>query len=288
MSLEFSVGDLTIRRVIEQESPFLAALDLFPSLTPELLTQNRGWLSESGAMGADDRMILCFQSYVVKTPHHTILIDSCIGNHKPRAWPDWNMKNDDSYMRSLAAAGLGVADIDIVMCSHLHPDHVGWNTRLENDRWVPTFPNARYVFGKREYDYWATQNAKIEVPVFADSVLPVVNAGRADLVGDDFTIGDHVRIVPTPGHTAGHVAFAFGKGRDEALFIGDMMHSPLQLRHPDLSSTYDIDPQQAAATRRQIMERCCDTETLFCTAHFPSPTIGKIRRRGDAFSCDAL
>jgi len=288
MALTFSVADLTIHRIVEQETTFLQAQEMFPALTPEMLAAERGALRAANALDARDTLILCFQSYVVKTPHHTILIDSCIGNDKPRARPIWNVKTDDTYMRALAATGVSVDDIDIVMCTHLHADHVGWNTRLDNGRWVPTFPNARYVFAQREYDHWVAQNAKAEVPPFADSVLPVVEAKRADIVSDDFSIGDHVRLVPTPGHTPGHVAVALGRGRDEAVFSGDLMHSPLQLGFPELSPKFDVDPTQAAVTRRAFLDRYCDTSTLCCTAHFPSPSVGRIRRRGQGFSCEPV
>ncbi|MGJ5083855.1 MBL fold metallo-hydrolase [Bradyrhizobium sp. HKCCYLS3013] len=288
MTLTFSVADTTIHRIIEQETTFLPAREMFPELTPEMLAAERSALQAAGALDAQDTLILCFQSYVVRTPHHTILIDSCIGNDKPRARPVWNMKSDDSYMRALAAAGVSVDDIDVVMCTHLHTDHVGWNTRLDNGRWVPTFPNARYVFAQREYDYWVAQNAKAEVPPFADSVLPVVEAKRADIVGDEFSIGDHIRLLPTPGHTPGHVAIAVGKGRDDAVFGGDLIHTPLQLGLPELSPKFDVDPKQAAVTRRTFLERYCDTATLCCTAHFPSPSVGRIRRKGSAFACEAV
>jgi glyoxylase-like metal-dependent hydrolase (beta-lactamase superfamily II) len=288
MTLKFSVGDLTIHRAIEQEIPFFPALELLPQLTPELLGENRAWLRQAGALDEADVLILCFQSYIVRTPHHTILIDSCIGNDKQRsARPKWHMKTDDTYMRALAAAGVTPTDTDYVMCTHLHVDHVGWNTRLENGRWVPTFPKARYVFGKGEFDYWSEQNKKAEVPPFADSVLPVVEGDRAEIVSNDFAIGDHVRILPTPGHTPGHVAFTFGKGKDSAVFSGDLMHTPLQTLHPELSPKFDVDPAQAAVTRRIFLERYCDTDTLCCTAHFPSPSVGKIRRKGSAFTCEA-
>ncbi|WP_315795653.1 MBL fold metallo-hydrolase [Bradyrhizobium sp. SZCCHNRI3043] len=288
MTLTFSVADTTIHRIIEQETTFLPAREMFPELTPEMLAAERSALQAAGALDAQDTLILCFQSYVVRTPHHTILIDSCIGNDKPRARPVWNMKTDDTYMRALATAGVSVDDIDVVMCTHLHTDHVGWNTRLDNGRWVPTFPNARYVFAQREYDYWVAQNAKTEVPPFADSVLPVVEAKRADIVKDGFAIGDHVRLLPTPGHTPGHVAVAVGKGRDDAVFSGDLMHSPLQLGLPELSPKFDVDPAQAAATRRTFLDRYCDTTTLCCTAHFPSPSVGRIRRKGDGFACETV
>src|SRR6202522_4802076 len=194
MSLKFAVGHLTVHRIIEQETTFLPALDRLPQLTPDLLAQNRDWLRKAGAIDENDTLILCFQSYVVRTPHHTILIDSCIGNDKSRPLrPKWNMKTDDTYMRALKAAGFSVGDIDYVMCTHLHVDHVGWNTRLEDGRWLPTFPNARYVFGKGEFDYWTAQNAPTPVPPVGDSVLPVVEANKAEIVRDDYTIGDHVR-----------------------------------------------------------------------------------------------
>jgi glyoxylase-like metal-dependent hydrolase (beta-lactamase superfamily II) len=289
MSLKFNVGDLTIHRLIEQETTFFPALDFFPKLTPELLAENKPWMKQAGAIDDSDTLILCFQSYIVTTPHHTILIDSCIGNDKPlSARPKWNMKTDDTYVRGLKAAGFSFGDIDYVMCTHLHVDHVGWNTRLENGRWVPTFPNARYVFAKGEFDYWTEQNAKAEVPPFVDSVLPVVEARKAEIVQNDFSIGDHARILPTPGHTPGHVAIAFGKGKDDAIFAGDLMHTPLQTHHPELSPKFDVDPAQAAVTRRNFLERYCDTDTLCCTAHFPSPSSGKIRRRGDGFTCEAV
>ena len=289
MSLNFAAGDLTVHRIIEQETTFLPALDMFPALTADLLAQNRDWLRKAGAIDADDMLILCFQSHIVRTPHHTILIDSCIGNDKPRPLrPKWNMKTDDTYLRALKAAGFSVADIDFVMCTHLHVDHVGWNTRLEGGRWVPTFPNARYLFGKTEFDYWTEQHAKTAVPAFGDSVLPVVEAKRAEIVRDDFAIGDHLRILPTPGHTPGHSAFVLGREKDDAVFAGDLIHSPLQALHPELSPRFDVDQAQAAVTRRNFLERYCDTDTLCCTAHFPSPSTGKIRRKGNGFTCEAI
>lgn len=288
MSLTFKAGDLTIHRIIEQETTFLPALDFLPALTPEVLAENRAWMQAAKALDASDVLILCFQSYVVKTPHHTILIDSCIGNDKPRPQrPKWNMKTDDTYMRALAAAGISVGAIDYVMCTHLHVDHVGWNTRLENGRWVPTFPKAKYVFGRTEFDFWIETHAKTPVPAIGDSVMPIVDAKRHEVVGDDHAIGDHLRILPTPGHTPGHSAFRLGKGKDEAVFSGDLIHSPLQALYPELSMKFDVDQPVAGTTRRGFLERYCDTDTLCCTAHFPSPSVGRIRRKGNGFSCEA-
>lgn len=282
MPLNFSVDDLTVHRIVELNAPFLPALEFLPDLTPELLTENRAWL-QPHALDSSDAFILCYQTYVVRTPHHNILIDSCLGNHKPRPRPEWDMKTDDKYMRALAAAGLHVEDIDYVMCTHMHGDHVGWNTQLRDGRWVPTFPNAHYVFGRREHDTISALYQQTGDPVYEDSVLPIVAAGRAELVEDNYQLGDHVRVLPTPGHTDGHVSFCFGKQGDALVMTGDLIHVPLQLRYPELSFSRDKDPVLAAKTRRNFLERFCDTSTLCCTAHFPSPSAGRVKRWGDGY-----
>ena len=285
MATSFNIGDIRIDRLVEQEGRFLAALDMFPALTQERLEAERHWL-EPHALDAEGFMLLSFHSYIVRTPHHTVLIDSCIGNDKPRARPAWDMKRDETYMRGLGALGLSVEDIDFVLCTHLHADHVGWNTRLENGRWVPTFPKARYQFAQTEYEHWQRVHATTPVPPFADSVLPVIEAGRADLVASEHALGDHIRLIPTPGHTPGHVAVGIGRGKDDAVLTGDLIHTPLQARYPELSPRFDADPAEAAVTRRAFLEKYCDSSTLCCTMHFPAPSRGRITRWGEGFRCD--
>jgi len=283
MNTTFKVGDIVIHRLVEQQNAFSKALEFLPSLTPETLAENRSWLRR-GAMDAADRLILCFQSYIVRTPRHTVLVDTCIGNDKDRAGrPTWHMKSDATYLRGFAEFGLSVDDIDFVMCTHLHADHVGWNTRLANGRWVPTFPKARYVFSGREYAYWLERHQHESIPCIADSVLPIVEANRADLVVSDHALDDHLRLSPTPGHTPDHFAVCLGRGDCEAVLTGDLIHSPLQARYPELSMRADFDPQRAGATRRTFLERYCDTNTHCCTAHFPSPSIGRFTRWGEGF-----
>lgn len=287
MRLNFAVGDLTVHRIVELDAPFIPAHEMLPALTPELLDENRCWL-QPHSLDSNDVLRLCYQSYVVRTPHHTILVDSCLGNDKPRPRPEWHAKTDTTYMDALSAAGLTVSDIDYVLCTHLHGDHVGWNTRLENGTWVPTFPNARYVFSQQEVDATEALDRKAPNAAYQDSVLPIMRTGRADLVADDFAIGDHVRMLPTPGHTAGHVAFCFGKRQDDVVISGDLIHVPLQTRYPELSFARDKDPDLAAVTRRAFLERYCDTPTLCCTAHFPSPSAGRVTRWGPGYRLEAL
>src|SRR6516225_2071585 len=189
MRTSFDVNDMTIHRIVEQEAGFTPILEFLPSLSRELLDDNRSWM-EPAALDPAGMAVLCFQSYVVKTPHHTILVDACIGNDKsfPHR-PTWHRKSDSTWMQALKAAGVTVDDIDIVMCTHLHVDHVGWNTRRENGRWTPTFPNARYLFGRRELADFMSQCEAGRAPLLharalGDSVLPIVEAGLADLVED--------------------------------------------------------------------------------------------------------
>ena len=282
------IGDVRVTRIEEQMGPGFPAKDFFPEFEADTFAAEGHWLAPSYYQPESGRLMTSIHSWLLRTGKHTILVDACSGNHKPRpGMPRFDMLNSQ-YLERLREAGVEPEEIDFVMCTHLHVDHVGWNTRLENGRWVPTFPKARYVFAKGEYDYWTEQHAKAEVPPFGDSVLPIVEAKKAEIVGHDFSIGDHVRLLPTPGHTPGHVAFTFGRGRDDAAFSGDLMHSPLQARYPELSAKFDVDQAQAAATRRSFLERYCDTDTLCCTAHFPSPSAGRIRRWGAGFSCEAV
>ena len=290
MSTTFKVGDLTVHRIVEMEIPFTDPYEFFPGLTPAVLEANRLWMQETGAFDpVTGKLVLCFQSYVVRTPHHTILVDSCVGNDKERtARPVWHRKKDDAWMRGLAAVGLSIDDIDMVMCTHLHVDHVGWNTKLEDGRWVPTFPRARYLFSEREYTYWAEQNAKAPIACIEDSVIPIMEAKRADLVSSSHAVNDHVRLIPTPGHTPDHFAVELGRGETAAILTGDLIHSPLQARHPELSMRADTDPEQGSKTRRSFLERVCEERTLCCTAHFPSPSLTRFTRWGDGFRCEPV
>ena len=284
--MTFTAGDLTIHRIIEMECGFTPALEFLPGLKKEVLDENRSWLAPS-AMDAQDNLVLCFQSYVVKTGRHNILVDSCVGNDKDRAArPLWHQKKDNAFMLGLAAAGLTVNDIDFVLCTHLHVDHVGWNTRLENGRWVPTFPKARYLFSKTELDYWLAENDKASLPPIVDSVIPIVEAKRCDLVTSDYALNDLVSLIPTPGHTIDHYAVQLGRGGKAAVITGDLIHTPLQARYPDLAMRVDYNPAQGSATRRKFLETYCDTDTLCCFAHFPSPSRGYIKRWGDGFKYD--
>jgi glyoxylase-like metal-dependent hydrolase (beta-lactamase superfamily II) len=286
MSTKIQVGDITIHRIVEQEGPFFGPFDFFPKLSKEMWEENLPWLSPRFVDAATGKLNLCIQSYLVQTPHHNILIDSCVGNHKPRPTrPFWHMMNTDRFENGLKATGVGIDDIDFVMCTHLHTDHVGWNTRLENGQWVPTFPKAKYVFADRELDHWTKRHEENPeaFPWVTDSVLPIVAARRVEMVKSDHALNDLVQLIPTPGHTFDHYSVQVGKRGDDAVITGDMIHSPIQARYPELGMMADWDSGQAGESRRKLFGQFCDSSTLMCTAHFPSPSTARVKRWKDAF-----
>lgn len=217
----------------------------------------------------------------------TILVDTCLGNHKKRRNPGWSGL-DTPFLDRLRAAGVAPEQVDFVMCTHLHVDHVGWNTRLVDGRWVPTFPNARYLFARKEYAHWeAERRAKGDGGVndgsFDDSVLPVVEAGRAVMIDADHQPDPLLTVMEAPGHTPGSVVIRLADGGREALFTGDIMHHPIQVYMPDWSSQFCWDQEMSARSRRRVLEHCVAHESLLCPAHFPGANAGYVRAHGDAF-----
>ena len=290
MQTTFKVGDMTVHRIVEQAVGTRPAFSFLSGLDRSVLEENRHWLEPLALLPGSDDFAFCFQSYLIQTPHHVVLIDSCIGNDKPRPnKTGWHYKRDDLFMNSLARTGLTVDDVDFVLCTHLHADHVGWNTRLDNGRYVPTFPNARYLMSGRELDYWQRLHASSPVDHIADSVLPILEAGRAQTVQADHVLNEHIRLIPTPGHTIDHLSVGIGKGRDLAVMTGDLIHSPLQALIPELCASVDHDKPLAAKTRRQFLQSCCEQDLLCCTAHFPEPSVGRLRpwRNGFRFLPEA-
>jgi glyoxylase-like metal-dependent hydrolase (beta-lactamase superfamily II) len=224
---------------------------------------------------------MSIHSLVVETPTRRIVVDTGLGNDKEgRTVPTWNNRKDP-FLEKMTAAGFPPDSIDTVLCTHLHVDHVGWNTKLVSGQWVPTFSNARYVFGKTEYEYWRDYHDETDkVAVFNDSVKPIVDAGRADLIPSDHQLCDEITLIPTPGHSPGHMSLLITSDGETCLLTGDVAHHPCQMAHLDWSSTADSDSAQSAATRRELFSRFAGTPTLVIGGHFRA---GHIKRDGDVF-----
>jgi glyoxylase-like metal-dependent hydrolase (beta-lactamase superfamily II) len=281
--LQRTLGDLTVHRIVESERPDFDARGFFPQTTAEQWAPHLEWLAPKALDPKSGGLIFPMQSFVVRTRRHTIVVDTCVGDHKERARPTWNRTSSGAYLARLAEAGVRPEQVDYVMCTHLHSDHVGWNTRLENGRWVPTFPNAKVLLSEKELAYWQELHAKTPQPQIADSVLPILAAGKALLVKSDHVLSDEVWLEPTPGHTPDHFSVRLSSRGAQAVITGDLIHSPVQCVEWAWVPRPDFDPAQASETRRAFLDRYCEADVLVCASHFPSPSFGHIVRQGNAY-----
>ena len=274
--LKWKVGEVEITQVVELTTASLGKY-ILPQATPEVLLPIR-WLQP---FLEDGQPVLSMHALVIESQGERVMVDTCIGNDKERTYPKWNRMQGD-FLDRFRAAGFTEDGIDTVLCTHMHVDHVGWNTRLVDGRWQPTFGNARYLFAEEEWAHWSKEPQEYG-PVFEDSVQPIMNAGLADLVDSTHRVTDEVWLEPTPGHTPGHVSVHIASAGEEAVITGDMIHHPCQIAHPEWSSTADWDQTRSAETRHQFLDRYADRPVLVIGTHFAAPTAGHVIRDGDAY-----
>ena len=276
--MHWNVGKVKITKIVELETTGHTRF-ILPQATKEEI-RKMPWLVPHFAT-EEGRLKMSIHALVVETPTRRIVVDTGLGNDKEgRTVPTWNGRKTP-FLETMTAAGFPPDSIDTVLCTHLHVDHVGWNTRLDGGRWVPTFEKARYLFGKTEFEYWRDHSVEPEkAAVFHDSVKPIMDAGRAELVRSDARICDQIALIPTPGHSPGHMSVHIRSAGEEGLLTGDVAHHPCQMAHLDWSSTADSDPAQSVATRRDFFSRFADLPVLVIGGHFRA---GHIRREGDAF-----
>ena len=286
-----SLGDFRIARAEEHQGPFVRPENFFPDWDPAVLDEARDWIGPAFDH-ASGQMVLSFHAFILRTGRHTILVDTCMGNDKERPLRAVGHQRKGDFLATLAAAGAKPEEVDFVMCTHLHWDHVGWNTRLVDGRWVPTFPNARYIMARREYEHMDAQHARGEKGMhgtsFIDSVQPVVRAEKALLVDDDYTVEDGVWLEACPGHTPGNVVINLRSQGARGVFSGDVLHSPLQLARPEWSSHACFDAVLSRSSRRRFIEQHADSGNLVMPAHFCAPSAGHIVRRGKAYGFDPI
>lgn len=279
-------GNITVQRVLEYEGPILPPEILFPTSTKEAIESYRNWMEPRLLDPETKQLMIAYHALVIRTPHHIILVDTCGGNDKPRPQkPRYHMKNWP-FLERLAAVGVKPEDVDFVLFTHLHVDHVGWNTKLVDGKWVPTFPKAKYLLPRLEWEYWENQYKKPEFtddPYYKDSILPVIEARQTKLIQTDYDLGEGLRLDPTPGHTPGHLCLIISGGGREAVISGDIMHHPVQCVEPDWSSCFCVDSEHSRRTRRAFLNRYTETNALIMPSHFTSPTVGRIIRFGNTW-----
>ena len=294
-SKSWQVGDVTITCVPEQTMERQPDFGYRNLSTEQILGQT--WLRPNFAM-PDGKLISCIQAFVIESDGKRIIVDTCVGNDKPRRGnPGWDMLQGP-FLEDLAAAGFPRESIDVVLCTHLHIDHVGWNTMRVDGRWLPTFPKACYLFGRTEWEHWRQETAEATAgdvtaeiaknildtaAVNQDSIRPVIDAGLHELVEMDHQVTGEVRLEPTPGHTPGHVSVMISSGGRRAVITGDLIHHPIQCALPHVSSNFDHDVVRARDTRHAFLKRYADGEVLVLGTHFAGPTAGRVVSHGDSW-----
>ena len=276
--LRWQIGDVRISRVVEIEGSSPGTF-FFKDATPEKLLQH-AWLKPH-FMTDDGRLIASIHAFVIESGGRVIVVDTCVGNDKPRDIKNWNMRKG-KFLEDMMEAGFPRERVTNVLCTHLHVDHVGWNTLLKDGKWIPTFPNARYLIGRKEWDYWKNETGGDKI-VRDDSVRPILDAGLADLVKRTHKITSEVYLEPTPGHTPGHVSVHIRSKGAEAVITGDLMHHPVQCAEPSWASNFDVDPGKARVTRRAFLEKYKDGKVLVLGTHFAVPTAGRLSADGQAY-----
>ena len=281
--LRRSVGAVRIDRLVETEATRFRRQEFFPKVPAMAWARHRSWLEPWAWDLATDDLIFCVQSFLLRTTTRTVLVDACVGDHKKRWRADWTMTSGRTLIRQLEALGLGPESVDYVVSTHMHADHVGWNTSLVDGRWVPTFENAEYLFSEREWSSWKARHDADRVDQIADSILPIITSGQAKLVDGGSEVTSEIHLVSTPGHTPGHVSVSIDSQGSRAVITGDVIHHPVQCREPEWVSSTDWDPQAAAITRARALEEWTQPGILVCTSHFPASSFGYLFRDGLAY-----
>lgn len=279
----WKIGDVEIARLVEVNAFEDHLWMLWKDETAEFLKRH-AWVHPHFAT-PEGLMKISFQCFVLRSRDKTVMIDTCIGADRKREYDVFcNIRT--TFLEDMVAAGFPPSSVTTVLCTHLHFDHVGWNTRLVNGKWVATFPQARYLFGKQEFDHWChlrETGGYHDFEHLHDSIDPVLEAGLVDFIGPEHRITDEVSLFPTPGHTPGHVSVLIRSRGEEAVITGDLMHHPIQLAYPLRHGNFDMDKEQGALTRQAFVQRFGGTQALVIGSHFCDPTSGWIVREGDGW-----
>tara|TARA_R110000787_G_scaffold74331_3_gene165245 strand:- start:61 stop:948 length:888 start_codon:yes stop_codon:yes gene_type:complete len=266
----FDIGDIQVAKVVDTIESFSPKL-LYVEKDRSSFDPHLDWL-QPHFLDDEKGMLLSIHSFVLKTRHHTIMVDTCVGNHKTNSgFPQWNNR-EGNYLAELTAAGCRPEDVDFVFCTHMHVDHTGWNTQLKDGRWVPTFPNAKYLFNRGEWDCWKDSDDEHNRAVIEQNILPIIEAGQVQWVDNAWGIDDQISLIPTPGHTPGHCSVSLNSGKNRAFITGDMMIHPVQIAEPQWSQTADQDKALAIQTRSSFVNDHCDRDIMILGTHFNTPT----------------
>ncbi|MCW2914333.1 MAG: Glyoxylase, beta-lactamase superfamily [Actinomycetia bacterium] len=279
------LGHVSVTRIAHFDNWPLSPAEFFPGGDPALWEANRSWLAPAHWDAEADRVRVAVQTWLLRSTGHVIVVDTGLGPGTARP----GIPAGAPFPAALAAAGVVPTDVDLVICTHLHADHVGWNTCVDdNGERVPTFPNARYLFSRPDLDFFhprtLTEEPGRSATVHAESIEPILRAGQALIWDDSYTIDENLRLTLAPGHTPGHGVLTLESGGDRAVFVGDLLHAPIQVLAPDTSSCFCHDPSAAARTRRQVLQWAADHTALVVPAHFGGGRAVEVGRDGSRFT----
>ena len=283
------IGDVRVHNIIEYSGPTHSIEFLFPKLPAGLIERNLSWLAPHHWVPHMQKFVITIQLWVVHAGANVIVIDTGVGNSKKRPAPRTNMLNTLTLLW-LEAAGAGPEQVTHVVHTHLHPDHVGWDAQLIDGKWVPTFPKARYLYPRSDYDWFHERavagafNAGQTAAILEDSVAPIFAAGLAEFIDETKEVAGCLTVEPIPGHTPGQISLRLRSRGEEGIFCGDVMHSPLQIADPALNTAFCIIPDQATASRAAFLARAADRDALIMPCHFGYPYCGRVRRSGDGYA----
>jgi glyoxylase-like metal-dependent hydrolase (beta-lactamase superfamily II) len=290
MPNEFEIGAVSATRVMEWEGLFVTTTELMPDSTAEFWNAERSWMDPDHWDPETDRLHACVQTFVVRSEGKVILVDTGAGDGKERPYIPVFGHLRTGFLERLGQAGVRPEDVDLVVCTHVHVDHVGWNTFLAEREWVPTFPNAKHLFSKPDFEFWNPLNgherrgALVNQNMFEDSVEPVARAGLAEIwEGPTYRVDSNLTLELTPGHTPGLAVMKVESEGERAVFVGDVLHSPAQIYHPEWNSCFCEDPAQARKSREAVLSWAADSRTLLIPAHFAGEHAAEVVRQGDGF-----
>lgn len=276
----WKVGSAVITSIVEAQTPGIPTEFFFPASTAPEVAEHE-WLVPDYA-SADGALILRVQAFVLDLPGRRVLVDPCVGNQKRRMLPFWNMQ-EYTFLDDFVAAGFALDSIDEVLHTHLHADHIGWDTHLVDGEWVPTFTRSRHLYTQRELDHWRAPEQRVLEDTYIDTIGPIIDAGLADIVEEDADLGDGLRLSPTTGHTPGHVSLWIESDGERAVISGDLMHHPVQCARPEWAEIGDWDADIGRATRFAFLEKVADDDILVLGTHFPTLPAGHVVRDGQVF-----
>lgn len=274
---------LKIKRVIETIDH--GNLPLIPEATPENL-KKISWLDDK-FLSDKQELEIVVQLFVIESNNKIIIIDTCIGNHKDLTYKPW-ANRQSMFLDKIREAGVDQTKVDYVVCTHIHLDHVGWNTTKVNNVWETTFPNASYIFSEKEFQHAKKFENKLHGNIIEESINPVIRRGQATFINPPYSIDNNITIIPTPGHTPGHVSVVINYDHLNIIITGDTIHHPCQIACPEWNSYYEFDQDLSIKTRRRILEKNAGQNSMIIGSHFPGSSFGKIIKDGDKYTFDIL